>query len=385
MDLKALAIITDGYPCNLDPTLYPFVQEFAHAVAHRNVRVKVIAPMPVHVAWRSRDPLRYRESARNGASVEVYRPRFLSLSNKPVWRWNTAQWGHASFRRAAARAFQQFRGEKPDAVYGHFLYSGGEAAVRLGLQHEIPAFPMVGEGLLVTMDPFGVERGRRHFAGARAFMANSSQLGRLLHEVLGVDQSRIGVFPNGVDHRIFRPQDRHTMRLKLGLPEDQFLVICVAKQDWYKGPLRVGEAIDGLEGVGGIFLGAGTHPPKARNILVNRSVPHVEVPDWLAAADVFVLPTAWEGCCNALIEAMACGLPVISALGEFNDDILNEQVAIRVDPMHIQAIRAAIVQLRDDPTLRSSMAAAAGVWAKRFDVDARAQGMLEFMDHWAKR
>jgi glycosyltransferase involved in cell wall biosynthesis len=263
---------------------------------------------------------------------------------------------------------------------GHFLYLGGAAATRLGAAMGIPAFPMVGEGQLNSVEDFGLERARRHFSAATAFLPNSSCLARPLEENLGVSQERIRVFPNGINHRVFFARDKRAMRNALGLPQDRFLVICVGHQDLQKGPVRVGEAIGGLEGVRGVFLGAGPNPPQAENILFNKPVPHERVPEWLSAADVFVLPSTYEGCCNAALEAMACGLPVISSIGEFNDDILNERVSIRVDPLDVSAIRSAIICLRDNPRMRDEMRRGALEWSARFDVDRRAQDILRFME-----
>ena len=73
------------------------------------------------------------------------------------------------------------------------------------------------------------------------------------------------------------------------------------------------------------------------------------------AADVFVLPTLAEGCCNAILEAMACGLPIISSNLPFNWDILNDKNSILIDPNNINQIADAIQRLRDSPKLRSEM------------------------------
>jgi glycosyltransferase involved in cell wall biosynthesis len=244
----------------------------------------------------------------------------------------------------------------------------------------IPSFPMVGDGQLNSVRPFGLARARRHFSEATAFLPNSSAIARLLQDEMGVSEDRIGVFPNGIDHRVFFARDRMAMRAARGLPQDRFLVICVGHQDEQKGPCRVGEAIRGLAGVSGIFLGSGPNPPRADNIVFNAPVPHAQVPEWLSAADALVLPSTYEGSCNAALEAMACGLPVISSEGAFNDDILNPEVSIRVDPMDVAAIRAAIIRLRDNPDLRAKMGRAALRWSERFDVDQRARAVLAFME-----
>lgn len=339
----------------------------------------VIAPLALHLAWRGRDSFREVEQTNDGFKIDVFRPRYLSASRLQVLKWNTCQIGLESFCMAVRRVLRHMIKPRPDAFYGHFLYLGGAAATRFGLEMGIPSFVMVGEGELCSVEGFGIERALREFADTTAFLPNSSYLARLLREELGVSADRIGIFPNGINHRLFFPRDKMAMRKKLGLPQDRFLVVCVGHQDIQKGPVRVGEAIRGLEGVSGIFLGNGPNPPQADNILFNEPVQHERVSEWLSAADLFVLPSTFEGCCNSVLEAMSCGLPVISSIGEFNDDILTPDVSIRTDPLDVPAIRQSIIRIRDDAALRVRMPLAALKWADNFDIDNRARRMLEFM------
>ena len=80
---------------------------------------------------------------------------------------------------------------------------------------------------------------------------------------------------------------------------------------------------------------------------------------------------AMRGCCfiwvytircspNAyVVEAMACGLPVISSNKEFNWDVLNDENSIMVAPMNVDELARAIATLRDDKRKRKAMAEAA--------------------------
>jgi len=232
---------------------------------------------------------------------------------------------------------------------------------------------------LWTVRQFGRDHARRTLAAATGFLANSSALRRTLVQDLGIPPENIGVFPNGTNLAAFRPQDRMAARARFGLPKDRFLVAAAGNFLWKKGIVRVGQAIAGLAGVSGVFAGAGPVPPDSSNVALCRRVPHDEMPALLSACDVFVLPTLIEGSCNALVEAMACGLPIVSSVGEFNDDVLDEEMSIRVDPLDVAAIRAAIVRLRDDAALRDRMAAAALRRSASFDADERARRMLAFM------
>ena len=76
---------------------------------------------------------------------------------------------------------------------------------------------------------------------------------------------------------------------------------------------------------------------------------------------------------------MACGLPVISSDGEFNDDLLNDEMSIRINPLDVQEIRHAICTLRDDRRLRSNMSVASLERSKIFNINERARLILNFM------
>lgn len=378
-----LVVVAANYPSPAQPTYGTFVREFAHAVARQGVVCTVVQPVAVHRAWRDRSHVfRSREDAGDGMVVDVFRPQFLSLSSRAAFvRLGPLSPSRFTLDRFAGAVRRVFRSQniRPDALYGHFLYLAGAAATRVGDEMGIPAFPCVGEGELWTVREFGTTHARKTLAPASGFLANSSALRQTLTEELGLEAERIGVFPNGVDLSKFAPLDRPAARRHFGLPLDAFLVASAGNFLAKKGISRVGKAIEGLVGVAGVFAGSGPVPPATSNMALCRRVSHEEMPMLLSACDVFVLPTVIEGSCNTLVEAMACGLPVISSAGAFNDDLLTDDMSIRIDPLDVAAIRAAIVRLRDDPALRHQMAAMAAKRSRNFDVNFRVRRMLAFM------
>ena len=106
---------------------------------------------------------------------------------------------------------------------------------------------------------------------------------------------------------------------------------------------------------------------------------HNEVPIWLGAADIFVLPTKDEGCCNAILEALTCGLPTVSSDRSFNHEILTEKVALLVEPSDPIALRKAIVALAENPRRRAEMGAMAAHHARNFVLERRTERMRAYL------
>lgn len=374
--IQQLAIVTWGYPTSERPNAGVFVKQLVDTIAEQGVRCLVIHPCKFP-AWRQ--ARKERASVAGSSGVRVYRPLWLSAGNQRFGPFTTYSLTHHAFHRSVWRVLRRLP-EKPDALYGHFLYSAGETAVWAAGKLGIPGFVAVGEGTFWTVRPFGPARARRDFAGVSGVVAVSSLLRRKLVEELGFPSERIAVFPNGVDLRKFYPRDRLEMRRKYGLPRNQFLVIYVGNFIEPKGVRRVAEAIDGLPGVGGIFVGSGPLTPRITNLAFCGRVPHEQVPELLSAADCFVLPSDVEGSSNATLEAMACGLPVIVSDEAFNDDqVADGDNGIRVPWKDILALRRAVETYRDQPDLRVTHARRSLERARNADIHLRAANIMSFI------
>ena len=92
-----------------------------------------------------------------------------------------------------------------------------------------------------------------------------------------------------------------------------------------------------------------------------------------------MLPTRAEGCCNAIIEALACGLPVISSNLPFNKDVLDNSCSILVDPDNIKEISNALKTLVTDYKLRTDLSYGSLEKSKELTISNRAKSIISFI------
>jgi glycosyltransferase involved in cell wall biosynthesis len=116
----------------------------------------------------------------------------------------------------------------------------------------------------------------------------------------------IHVVPSGIDLELFRPIPQAPARIRLGLPADERLVLFVGNPDLARKRFSLArQAVDLL---------AATAPAR---LVVGWGVPHTQIPDYMAACDTLVFTSVQEGSPNAVKEALACNLPVVSvAVGD---------------------------------------------------------------------
>ncbi len=365
-----ICFYTPGYPGSYDSGYYAFVKQLVDAIADLGNECFVIAPYNV---LRFRKFIKKKEEYSVGkGKVYVYRHYFISVSRVRSLSWLV----ELSRRVAIKKAIKQLPNDI-DVVYGHFWISGYEA-FQFAKPRNLPLFVASGESEITSIFkiPSDIESFRDYVKGVICVsgknLSESVELG-----LTSADKCR--VFPNAVNSKLFHLRDKMECRRQLGFSSDDFIVAFVGWFTARKGVLRVAEAINKAGNVKSVFIGKGEQEPQCEGILFKGALPHNEVPVYLCAADCFVLPTLAEGCCNAVIEAMACGLPVISSNLSFNWDVLDETNSIMVDPNNIDEISSAICTLRDNNVKRTLLAEGALKKAESLTIDQRSQAILQFI------
>ncbi len=370
-----ICFLVEGYP-TADEPIMTFFRELAAKLAKNGVRCSVIAPQSVTRAITHRVKLRKRfwqDEADADHRVDVYQPLYVSFSNQKF----LSKLGKAGFASAAKRAYKSIK-DRPDALYGHFWHMGVEASK---LDAALPVFVACGESKISVKARYTEEE----IMSLKKRLCGVIYVGTKSYEEaksLGLQENEECIIaPNGYDPAVFYPRSRTECRRKLHLSEEDVIVSFVGSFNTRKGVERLSEAlrmVNEKAAVKSFFIGSGALSPDCPGILYKGKLAHDAIPEYLCASDMFVLPTNNEGCCNAIVEALACGLPVISSNQLFNADILDESCSVKLDPMDVPAIKEAILRLCGEK-VRQGLSEGALRKAASLDIGTRCERILDFM------
>ena len=226
------------------------------------------------------------------------------------------------------------------------------------------------------------------------FHAITNAVKRAAVTALGVDPDRITVIERGRDPgRLGSPSHERRLRTRsaLGLSDEDEVIVHVGRQEFPKGHRYLVEALDRVArtrpGLIVLMVGRRGHASRELDRLAGRSSAarirwmghRDDVPDLLAAGDLFLFPSLFEGLGGALIEAMALGLPIIASDLEAIREVVEEgRNAVLVPPASPQALADAIVMLLDDrPKAATFGAHSRAIFAERFTADRSVARMIE--------
>ncbi|MFQ5624908.1 MAG: glycosyltransferase, partial [Paracoccaceae bacterium] len=259
-----------------------------------------------------------------------------------------------------------------DMIDAHYFYPDGVAAAMLGRWFRRPVV-VTARGTDINVIAKLPRPGRMIARAAReaaAVIAVSRALGdELLH--LGVPADRVHVLRNGVDLDRFRPANRAAARTDLGLAGEVLLV--VGHLTGGKGHLTVLEALVRLPHATLVIAGDGplrrALQARARSLGIKDrvrfcgAVPQGELPAYYNAASMLVLVSEREGMPNVVLEALACGTPVIAtAVGGIPEIMTDPAAGIVLADGSVNALVDAVTRLLG----RSPCAEAIRLHAEKF-------------------
>ncbi|MCU0919102.1 MAG: glycosyltransferase [Burkholderiaceae bacterium] len=387
-DQPHVVVLSSLFPSAVQPVAGVFIRERMFRVGRR-LPLAVVAPTP----WFPLQRLiaRWRPGFRPGAPHEetqfgtpVWYPRYFStpgmLKRLDGWFMAVGAWPRLRALRRAGRLH---------VLDAHFGYPDGFAATLLGRWLKVP----------VTITMRGTESRHAQDPALRPLLAQALQradrvfaVSESLRQValgLGVPPERVRVVGNGVDLERFTPVDRTQARAALGLPASAPVLVSVGGLCERKGFHRVIACLPALHdhGTPAHLLVVGGPSPEgdmtaelkaqvqalglSQHVHFTGPVPPADLHRVLSAADVFVLATRNEGWANVFLEAMACGLPVVTTAVGGNAEVVCRPELGTVVPFGdaaalTAAMHAALGHAWDTALIRQY--AQANTWDRRVEV-----------------
>lgn len=348
-----IAVVTRQFPSSAEPWQGRSVWQTLRLLA-RQTDLRVFYPNAGYPRWlkpRSRMYDRL-DAAFDPPDVQASYYDFpaLPVVSRPLNGW-----------MAARALLPHVRAFAPDLILSYFLYPDGYAAVKIGKALKVPVVvKSIGSDLNRIGDPISALLTRQVLRKADFVTTVSGDLCRKAIAMGAAPQTTRAIV-NGCDLAVFHPMDRQDARRKLNIDPAAEAVVYLGRMDVRKGLRELIDAAATLRAARPnlhVYM-AGAGPDRllidgaiqacdaAEYIHALPSCAFDEVPLWMAAADLVTLPSYMEGCPNVVLEALACGRPVVATNVGGIPEILHADCGRLVPPRDSGALAEALASVLD--------------------------------------
>lgn len=312
-----ILIVTSQFPIAGEPNRGRPIHQTVRELS-KLADVRVLSPVASYPRWAKPRSYLFRaaDAAHTvpGCDVRYIDYPALPMISRPFNGWLCARTLHAPLREFA-----------PDVVLSYWLYPDAFGAMLAARRAGLPLVVGARGSDLRVRDAISKRLTRPVLHAAQRILVVSEDLGRVAARDYDADPARVRAIPNGCDATIFHPQSRADARAALGIDPDAELVVYVGRLVPEKGLRELLDAMATLapqrpklqlalvgDGPMRAELDARIAADPALHVrLPGAQGPH-EVARWMAASDLVTLPSYSEGHPNVLVEALACGRPVVA-------------------------------------------------------------------------
>jgi len=339
-------IITNLYPNSSQPTRATFnFQQFEHLGQHCELLILV----PVFPSdWKYfKNFSNLKLSIHN--KVHYFKvptiPKLGKIVNAKILAWTIL-----IFKRSLIKNFS------PNFILGCFAYPDGVASSLIASKLKLPCFMKVhGTDINIMGEISPIKKQiKKELLKIKGVLSVSKALAENVANI-GYPKEKIAVIYNGINHKKFYPKNREESRDKLALSKDMKIVLFIGNLLEAKGAIDLAQAfIRSNIKASLIFIGSGTAEEHlnqlAKKLNTGQSIRIIEpqnhnlIPDWLAACNLLALPSHNEGVPNVVLEAMACGRPVVASNVGGIPEILTVKSGILVDKGDLDGLATALIK-----------------------------------------
>jgi teichuronic acid biosynthesis glycosyltransferase TuaC len=358
-----IAVVTAHYPSSAEPTrgrpAYRTLRELS-----RRCEVEVFYPhaaYPPFLKPRSRtyEALDHAYTL-PGVTAHYYDYPVLPLLSRP---FNGLVAG-----RALLPHVKRF---KPDLIFSYCLYPDGYAGLTVAKALSVPFAAMgVGSDVHSIHDSFSLKHTKTLLREADLLLAISSDLRERMIS-MGAPAAKTRTVISGSDPKVFHVRDRQAARTQLAIDPSAEVVVFIGRMDLKKGLRELVDAAASLRPMQPdlhvYLVGVGPDAPLVENAISNhnaggfihmiRGCDFDQVAVWMAASDLVTLPSYMEGCPNVVLEALACGRPVVATnvggIPEIMSDACGRLVAPRDSAALAQALNSVLNSRWDADSIAS--------------------------------
>lgn len=357
-----LLVISDRYPHSKDTISSSFVKGQVDCLKNYFEKIYVIALTPfvpkfaqnfwfINPRWK-RDAFARDYKYDN---VEVYFAKHMTL---PFNCFRKSR-GDVSFK-VANEIIRQKR-IAFDLIHANFIYPSGYVGVELKNIYNVPLVVRGGGHDIYEM-PFRDldwnNRIRYILESCDHVILPSRGLSEIIMQ-LNVPLSKVSIIYNGCDPKLFQKISIIDARTRLNLPKDCCILLAVGNLELEKGHQYLIESMkivfEAKKDIICVVVGSGSLNSRLVNSIASLGLqnqiqligerPHAEIPLWMNACDIFVVPSLNEGNPNVMFEALSCGKPVIGTkVGGIPEIIIDEKFGILVEPRDVEGLAKAILR-----------------------------------------
>ncbi len=361
--------VCQEFPNRYYPQLGTFIKQSIDSIANQNVDVTVISPKPFVLPFSAFPYHNFFKLPRieHTEKYDLHYPRYVyAVPKKYFYPITGISYSHF----ISAYAIKNIK-PKSDLIHAHFSYPDGYGMIGLAKKWKVPLV-ISALGTIERKIAYEGSYTSKQIIEAMNFadkiLSVSEDL--KLHIVnLGINEEKVHVVPNGVDTEKFKPAGKEHARNLLNLPQNKNIVLFV-------GALRKIKGVDYLIEAAKYFVDSNTdlfmvgRDDGMRKSLEKRAqeleisdgikftgpVNHEDIPLWISASDILVLPSLSEGRPNVVLEALSCEVPVIATdVGGIPELVVDGETGYLVPAKNPAELSGKINKLLEDRSRREKM------------------------------